>query len=162
VIHTAALNRHMNRISIMRQSIISSQTFIGFNHMPFKLIAEMTIAAATGHAAASPNGQIVLPSIFLCISHKRSMSFISPLPLSIFFNIFSIQPVPSRQGLNTVRNFHDDKILPMYSMFNYALVFIQHNKATTDPSYFLLQNRHRSNFHNSLNAFRLWLWSIIN
>jgi len=55
-------------------------------------------ARATGHAAASPNGQIVLPSILLWTSHNRSISLILPLPYSMLYKIFSIQPVPSRQG----------------------------------------------------------------
>src|SRR5690606_11244849 len=56
------------------------------------------LEAATGQAAASPTGQSVFTSIFDWILHNRSISSSVPIPFSIRYNTFSIQPVPSRQG----------------------------------------------------------------
>ena len=56
--------------------------------------------AAAGIAAASPNGQIVLPMMLPLIFKIRSKSSACPRPCSRRRKIFSIQWQPSRHGLH--------------------------------------------------------------
>ena len=54
----------------------------------------------TGQAAASPRAHTVLPSILLATEHSKSRSSMRPSPRPMRWSTFSIQPVPSRQGVH--------------------------------------------------------------
>src|SRR5690606_25970764 len=54
----------------------------------------------TGHAAASPNAQIVCPAIVFATSTSRSRSARVPLPPVIRVSTRCSQPVPSRHGVH--------------------------------------------------------------
>src|SRR5690606_1344731 len=56
--------------------------------------------ARTGHAAASPSGQIVLPSIWLAMSSRSGTSALRPLPVLIRWSTLFIHNVPSRHGVH--------------------------------------------------------------
>src|SRR6185503_12630887 len=54
----------------------------------------------TGHAAASPNAQIVWPSILFATSTSMSMSAFVPWPSTMRVSTRCNQPVPSRHGVH--------------------------------------------------------------